>query len=414
MATFNDIKINPVYETLLPPLTEDEFKGLEANILSNKDNPDRDDPLDDAIHILEDSNYIIDGHNRYKILKANGMTTNKITVHKEFKHESEIYVWIVDHQNNKRNLTTSQKMILLQKVEEQVAREAKERQREYYGNQYKSGHESNLTQVQNTDTGRTAEIMAKKMGISKNTYKDAKLVVEKGSDEQIKRMDKGGRGNGVSAIANEIREGIPDGKRKCSKCGIVKPIGEFWKREGGEPGTICKKCKNEAETKNKIRRKSIPVGTEYEKDEPSKQITSEETNGTVPDGYKRCSKCKRILPIESFYRNANGKITKNQCKYCECDTKKLEYGGIIDNSYAPTNDYYNTEKVIEWTYESVLVELNCIFDKSYKDIKDVFEQHKSDVFSSSDNVEKLLNDIQRFASSIQYLKTEIKHQKEKS
>lgn len=38
-------------------------------------------------------------------------------------------------------------------------------------------HGSNLTQVIEPETGRTAEIMAKKMGISKNTYKDMKTIV---------------------------------------------------------------------------------------------------------------------------------------------------------------------------------------------------------------------------------------------
>ena len=52
---------------------------------------------------------------------------------------------------------------------EQVAKEAKERQREYYGNQYKSGLTSNLTEVHQKPLGETTEIMAKKMGISKNT-----------------------------------------------------------------------------------------------------------------------------------------------------------------------------------------------------------------------------------------------------
>ena len=43
-----------------------------------------------------------------------------------------------------------------------------ERQKEYHGNQYESAVTSNLTEVQKNE-GETAEIMAKKMGISKNT-----------------------------------------------------------------------------------------------------------------------------------------------------------------------------------------------------------------------------------------------------
>ena len=63
--------------------------------------------------------------------------------------------------SNKRNLTKSQKMLLLQKVEEQVAKEARERQSAML-KQNTVG--SNLTQRKDDETGRTAEIMAKKFG----------------------------------------------------------------------------------------------------------------------------------------------------------------------------------------------------------------------------------------------------------
>ena len=71
--------------------------------------------------------------------------------------------WIVDSQFAKRNLTKSQKVILLQKVEEQVRKEAKERQ----GTRTDLNIPSNLTESKNI--GETAEIMAKKLGISKIT-----------------------------------------------------------------------------------------------------------------------------------------------------------------------------------------------------------------------------------------------------
>lgn len=47
---------------------------------------------------------------------------------------------------------------------------------------------SNLNE---SEKGLTDEIMAKKAGVSKNTYRDMKTVVQKGTPEQIARMDKG-------------------------------------------------------------------------------------------------------------------------------------------------------------------------------------------------------------------------------
>lgn len=84
----------------------------------------------------------------------------------------------------------AKKIILLQKVDEQVRREAKERQKEYHGNQYESAVGSNLTQVQK-DTGRTAEIMAAKLNISKNTYKDMKTIVESNDAEKCIFISRG-------------------------------------------------------------------------------------------------------------------------------------------------------------------------------------------------------------------------------
>ena len=155
----------------------------------------------------------------------------------DFDTESAVMKWIVDHQFAKRNLTMSQKVVLLQKVEEKVREEAKERQREAGGDKVSAKARavaSNLTEAvpEKEKMPETAEIMASKIGISKNTYKDMKLIVEKGTESQIERMDKGGKGNGVSTIAREIKEGIPDGFRKCRVCGRILPaeqMGVSWR-----------------------------------------------------------------------------------------------------------------------------------------------------------------------------------------
>lgn len=44
-----------------------------------------------------------------------------------------------------------------------------------------------------TQTGRTDEIMAKKLGVSRNTYRDIDTVMKQGTPNQIARMDKGGK-----------------------------------------------------------------------------------------------------------------------------------------------------------------------------------------------------------------------------
>ena len=91
--------------------------------------------------------------------------------------------------------------------------------------------------------------MAKKIGVSKNTYKAMKQIVSEGTKEQIERMDKGGKGNGVSAIVAEIKEkklnqDVPDGYKRCNRCGKIKPIDEFQRNCDSKDGkkSLCKDC----------------------------------------------------------------------------------------------------------------------------------------------------------------------------
>lgn len=229
-----DLKIDEDFKNLLPELDAETYTALEKDIMANG--------MIDPIVIWK--GYIADGHNRYSICKAHRVADVETKeLHKKTK--SEVMQWIVDHQFGKRNLKKSEQVRLLLKVEEQIAKEARERQ----GTRNDLNISPKLDESSNTkDSGRTDEIMAKKAGVSKNTYRDMKTVVQKGTEKQIARMDKGGRGNSASAIAKEIKEGIPDGYRKCSSCGEVKMIEYFKKGEQENTyKTICKECYNKQE-----------------------------------------------------------------------------------------------------------------------------------------------------------------------
>lgn len=67
-------------------------------------------------------------------------------------------------------------------VEKQLAEEAKTRKE---SNLKQNTETSNLTA---RNVGETAEVVAKKIGVSKNTYKGMKQIVSEGTPEQIERM----------------------------------------------------------------------------------------------------------------------------------------------------------------------------------------------------------------------------------
>ena len=98
-----EMRIDPEFETRIPPLTEDEFKNLEENILAAGEiySP-----------IIVWNGTIVDGHNRYRILKKHPEL--KYTVKEiSFNDRGEALNWICENQLGRRNLSPMQKKYLL-------------------------------------------------------------------------------------------------------------------------------------------------------------------------------------------------------------------------------------------------------------------------------------------------------------
>ena len=204
------IKIDKDFQNLLRPLTAEEFKSLEDSIKQ-----------DGCLRPVELWNgYIVDGHNRYSICMKNDIPFEQVDVTGKFETKSDVMKWIVQNQRARqtgRQLSKTELAQMAMVVEKQVAVEANQARLEgnAKGGQGKSS--SNLNET--SEPIRTASKAAESIGVSENTYRDMKLVVEKGSDEQIERMNMGGRGNAPSAIAKEIR-----GPKKPSKPREPKPL----------------------------------------------------------------------------------------------------------------------------------------------------------------------------------------------
>jgi hypothetical protein len=83
--------------------------------------------------------------------------------------------------------------------------------------------------------------------------------------------------------------------KRCSRCGEVKAVAEFHKQNTSKDGYrgICKKCRSETEN----------VGYK----EPT------------PEGFKRCTGCKLILPAthKYFYKHSAEKLDP-KCRECSC------------------------------------------------------------------------------------------------
>lgn len=118
------IRIDNEFQSLIPPLTADEFKGLEESVLK--------EGCRDKLVLWGD--ILIDGHNRYSICQKHGIPFE--TMQKDFASRDDVLLWMIDTQFSRRNLDAPDRILLAQKKAPILERLAKQRQREYYGNQY--------------------------------------------------------------------------------------------------------------------------------------------------------------------------------------------------------------------------------------------------------------------------------------
>lgn len=109
-------------------------------------------------------------------------------------------------------------------------------------------------------------------------------------------------------IGCEQGEKIMQGTKKCAKCGLRKPVEEFYGTD-----TACKECRkekiNEARRLVKVRKKA----------EQAAQAPAE----TAPETARKCVRCGETKPLAEFYKlksGVNGHDTS--CKICRCKLQR--------------------------------------------------------------------------------------------
>ena len=100
-----NLKIDPEFQSQIPPLTDDEFKQLEENIL-------KEGKLLSPLIVW--GNTLVDGHNRYAILQKHPEIYFS-TMPLRFENREEAVAWICRNQLGRRNLTPEQKKFLVGK-----------------------------------------------------------------------------------------------------------------------------------------------------------------------------------------------------------------------------------------------------------------------------------------------------------
>ena len=149
-----NLKIDPEFQSQIPPLTDDEFKQLEENIL-------KEGKLLSPLIVW--NNTLVDGHNRYAILQKHPEIYFS-TMPLRFENREEAIAWICRNQLGRRNLSPEQKRYLLGKQYEAEKKAAKI----FRGNQYTLAKKSGGAHDDNHHSGKkTCDRIAEENGVSR-------------------------------------------------------------------------------------------------------------------------------------------------------------------------------------------------------------------------------------------------------
>ena len=187
------LEIDPEFASLIPPLTEEEYTQLEANIVAEGCR----DPL------ITWGSILIDGHNRHRICEKHGIAYQ--TVEREFVDRDEAVVFIIHNQLGRRNLSTANSSILALKTEPLIAKKAA-RNKDLTKLVGKGIQKKDMVPQISAEPLETRKELAKLAGVSHDTISKVKRIVEQGTPEQVERIKQGGAGNSISAVYREIND----------------------------------------------------------------------------------------------------------------------------------------------------------------------------------------------------------------
>lgn len=165
-----DLKVDKEFKDLLPVLSSEELENLENSILQHG--------LLDPIKIWEEPDtgdwIIIDGHNRYNILKKHNIDWHYWQDYKimtELETREDVKQWMFEQQLGRRNLTDAKRYEIVQRFKDMFSKKAKE-------NQSLGGKgSSNLSKV------NTRKEMAKAVGVSEGTYQKLDKIMQSDNEE---------------------------------------------------------------------------------------------------------------------------------------------------------------------------------------------------------------------------------------
>jgi len=160
-----EIKIDPEFKALIPPLSDEEYWQLKDNIIA--------EGIREPICLWQ--GFIVDGHNRYEIAQEYNLPINTVSL--PFKNKEEAEAWIVRNQLGRRNISSVARVLLALTLEPELEAKARD----------------NMSQglMNSSNPINTRKEIAKIAGVSEDTVAKVKKIKEKASPKVLAKLMRG-------------------------------------------------------------------------------------------------------------------------------------------------------------------------------------------------------------------------------
>lgn len=215
------IAIDSEFQSLIPPLSEDEYERLEKSILA------------EGIRepIITWNGTIIDGHNRYHICEEHGIKCPQ--VERKFESRDAAKLFIIDNQLRRRNLPPAAIGLLKLEEKEIVARRAESIRLANLKRGDTKPDTPNLGERENRHDGETLEQLAKDIPLGRESLRKLDVIKRKAEEGD--------------ETAIEARAALQSGEKKSIHGAYVAVVGKPKQRKSEETVTedgrrICVMC----------------------------------------------------------------------------------------------------------------------------------------------------------------------------
>ena len=157
-----ELRIDPEFEKIIPPLTEEEFQQLQTNILAEGEV---------FTPIFTWNGLIVDGHHRHRVIRQHPEIRYQVS-EREFENRYAAISWICNNQLRRRNLNDIQKTVLIGRRYEAEKLVYGDRRSEAF-EEISKGQNVLLKNTMNV----TTQLLADEMGINEKNVRRAGDVV---------------------------------------------------------------------------------------------------------------------------------------------------------------------------------------------------------------------------------------------